>query len=243
MTFGTKLFEIRHRLGFKQDEMAAHLRTTQSTYSRWEREDTLPIMDIVIDIANRLQISLDELCDFKLIKRKGTDVDWAIDRLKQMQIVTNIDGDMATIEVSGVKYVVKTSDLPKLIEISDAHFEKMISSLRNSLYQSSLITAFGCGIVGFNQQYSNGIIDEILNDVVMWSDNNKEVRFTSDVLEDIAKDYLPGLPFSVINDVWDETVERLVISGWIDADEVTDENNLWKCPDFRKKRKSKKKKE
>ncbi len=27
------------------------------------------------------------------------------------------------------------------------------------------------------------------------------------------------------------------------ADEVTDENNLWKCPDFRKKRKNKKKKE
>ena len=195
-----------------------------------------------MDIANILQISLDELCDFKLIKRRGTDIDWAIDRLKQMQIVTDINGDMATIEVSGVKYIVKTTDLPKLIEISDAHFEKMINSLRNSLYQSSLITAFGSGIVGFNQQYGKGIVEEILTDVVMWSDSNKEGLFTPDVLEAIARDYLPGLPFAVINDVWDETIQELVNSGWIDADEVTEENTEWKCPDFRKKRKNKKKK-
>ena len=102
-----------------------------------------------------------------------------------------------------------------------------------------MISAFGSGVVDFSQEYSKGLADEILTEVDIWSKEHTEIDFTPQVLEDIARDYLLELPGRVRQDIWNEVVDELVVSEWID---IIDESE-WKCPSFKKKRKGRKKKD
>jgi cation transport ATPase len=80
----------------------------------------------------------------------------------KMKVEFEDEEKIITLNVSGVKYAVKASDLAKLIEMADVQLQKMMDSLKLSMYQSALISAFGSGVVDFSQEYSKGLADEIL---------------------------------------------------------------------------------
>ena len=238
LTFGTRLEELRNKRGISKSEMARRLYVNQPTYFHWENGDSIPHLEVIKTLASMFGTSLDYLCDFKPTLKPEDSYQQALFRLREMKVEFEDEEKIITLNVSGVKYAVKASDLAKLIEMADVQLQKMMDSLKLSMYQSALISAFGSGVVDFSQEYSKGLADEILTDVDIWSKEHTEIDFTPQVLEDIARDYLLDLPGRVRQDIWNEVVDELVVSEWIDIQEESE----WKCPSFKKKRKGRKKK-
>ena len=61
MTFGQKIRTRREELGYTQVELAERVHTTQPYISRLERGHFNPSMQMIINIANSLNISVDYL--------------------------------------------------------------------------------------------------------------------------------------------------------------------------------------
>ena len=61
MTFGQKIRNRREQLGYTQAELAERLKSTQPYISRLERENFNPSMQMIINIAITLNISIDYL--------------------------------------------------------------------------------------------------------------------------------------------------------------------------------------
>lgn len=58
-----KLKEIRKKLNMSQLELANKLNTSQNTISNYEAGNTQPSIEMLVSIANILNVSLDYLCD------------------------------------------------------------------------------------------------------------------------------------------------------------------------------------
>ncbi|MDE6538882.1 MAG: helix-turn-helix domain-containing protein [Ruminococcus sp.] len=61
MTFGQKIRNRREQLGYTQAELAERLKSTQPYISRLERGNFNPSMQMIINIAITLNISIDYL--------------------------------------------------------------------------------------------------------------------------------------------------------------------------------------
>ena len=61
MTFGQKIRNRREQLGYTQAELAERLKSTQPYISRLERGNFNPSMQMIINIATTLNISIDYL--------------------------------------------------------------------------------------------------------------------------------------------------------------------------------------
>ena len=61
MEFGNRLYELRKRQGFSQEELASHLNVTRQTVSKWEIGDSTPDMEKLTALSGLFGISLDEL--------------------------------------------------------------------------------------------------------------------------------------------------------------------------------------
>ena len=61
MTFGQKIRNRREELGYTQKELAERVHTTQPYVSRLERGHFNPSMQMIINIATSLNISVDYL--------------------------------------------------------------------------------------------------------------------------------------------------------------------------------------
>lgn len=61
MGFHNKLYELRKKSGFSQEELANRLNVSRQTVSKWEVGETTPELDKVIDIGNLFNVSMDEL--------------------------------------------------------------------------------------------------------------------------------------------------------------------------------------
>ena len=70
MNIGTQILKIRNEKGLTQEEFGKIFHVTRQTVSNWENEKSYPDLQILIDISNRFDISLDVLIkeDVKMVK-------------------------------------------------------------------------------------------------------------------------------------------------------------------------------
>ena len=59
MNIGTQILKIRKEKGLTQEEFGKIFHVTRQTVSNWENEKSYPDLQILIDISNRFDISLD----------------------------------------------------------------------------------------------------------------------------------------------------------------------------------------
>ena len=53
MSFGQRLQDLRQRAGMSQDALAERLEVSRQAVSRWERDETMPETEKVIDLAEK----------------------------------------------------------------------------------------------------------------------------------------------------------------------------------------------
>lgn len=63
MSFGKKLKEYRIYKNLSQEELANKLNTTKQVISRYEREERSPKLSVALDIANKLNLPVEQLID------------------------------------------------------------------------------------------------------------------------------------------------------------------------------------
>ena len=61
MEFNNKLYDLRKRRGFSQEELANRLNVSRQTISKWELGDSAPDMEKLVAISDLFEVSLDEL--------------------------------------------------------------------------------------------------------------------------------------------------------------------------------------
>ena len=61
MTFGEKLQKLRARAGMSQDALAERLGVSRQAVSRWERDETMPEVDKVVQLADLFGVTTDYL--------------------------------------------------------------------------------------------------------------------------------------------------------------------------------------
>lgn len=61
MEIGNKIYELRKKEGFSQEQLAEKLNVTRQTISKWELNETVPDIKQAKEISKIFKISLDEL--------------------------------------------------------------------------------------------------------------------------------------------------------------------------------------
>ncbi len=70
MEFNNKLYELRKKKGFSQEELANRLNVSRQTVSKWEVGESSPDMEKLVAISELFEISLDELVLNKTTQEK-----------------------------------------------------------------------------------------------------------------------------------------------------------------------------
>lgn len=68
--FNIKIKEARKKNGISQSELASKLDTDQRVISQYEVGEVTPSLDRLVELAQILDVSLDELVEFKKIQHK-----------------------------------------------------------------------------------------------------------------------------------------------------------------------------
>lgn len=63
MTIGEKIKELRREHGMTQDKLAAYLKISSQSISKWENNNAMPDISLVVPIANFFGVTIDELFD------------------------------------------------------------------------------------------------------------------------------------------------------------------------------------
>lgn len=63
MEIGNKIYELRKKEGFSQEQLAEKMDVTRQTISKWELNETTPDIKQAKEISKIFKISLDELTD------------------------------------------------------------------------------------------------------------------------------------------------------------------------------------
>ncbi len=65
LMLGTKLADLRKRYGFSQEALAEKMGVSRQAVSKWERGESTPDTDTLIELAKLYEVSLDELVGHK----------------------------------------------------------------------------------------------------------------------------------------------------------------------------------
>ncbi len=65
--FIVKIKEAREKQGIKQSELADKMKTSQQVISRYELGKTTPSLEKLVELAQILNVSLDELIEYKRV--------------------------------------------------------------------------------------------------------------------------------------------------------------------------------
>ena len=70
MELGSQIKKYRNKLSLSQDALAEKIYVSRQTISNWENEKSYPDLQMLIDISNQFEISLDTLIkeDSKMVK-------------------------------------------------------------------------------------------------------------------------------------------------------------------------------
>ena len=71
LLLGTKLADLRKRHGFSQEALAEKMGVSRQAISKWERGESSPDTDTLIELAKLYEVSLDELVGHKQIPSAG----------------------------------------------------------------------------------------------------------------------------------------------------------------------------
>ena len=63
MEIGNKIYELRKKYGFSQEQLAEKMNVTRQTISKWELNETTPDIKQGKELSKLFKISLDELTD------------------------------------------------------------------------------------------------------------------------------------------------------------------------------------
>lgn len=66
MEFNNKLYELRKKRGYSQEELANRLNVSRQTISKWEVGESAPDMEKLVAISDLFEVSLDELVKDKV---------------------------------------------------------------------------------------------------------------------------------------------------------------------------------
>ncbi len=79
-TTGSIIRELRKEKGISQEELAVHLGVTSQAVSKWENDNGLPDISLLVPIADYFDVSLDYL--FMRVNAKSEDVEIHLSRIK-----------------------------------------------------------------------------------------------------------------------------------------------------------------
>ena len=226
LRIGRNMKRLRVSRGWTQKEVAKMLKTEPSTYSRWEGDVITPNIIIIMDIARLYGVSLDELCSFKKESNveKPSDYEMAISRIKEMGIKFTEEADTLKFDVYGSKYEVNVSDLPNLIDKTDAQHDVMLIDANKSLYKAAMAVILNSGKYTFQLLLSD---DDISTRVYFWLKEHKE-KFTPYVVVDMFRHELIVLSSSERKIAWDYIIDVLTKWDVVDPDDV--DAGEWECP-------------
>lgn len=71
MTFGERLVELRKSRGQSQESLGDMIDVTRQTVSKWERGDSTPELEKLIELARVFDVSLDELAGLERKAAEG----------------------------------------------------------------------------------------------------------------------------------------------------------------------------
>jgi len=88
MEFHQKLYDLRKKSGYSQEELANKLHVSRQTVSKWELGESNPDMEKLVAISDLFEISLDELVlDKKLAE--GENANTAFSEFVQEKVLTD----------------------------------------------------------------------------------------------------------------------------------------------------------
>lgn len=88
MEFHQKLYDLRKKSGYSQEELANKLNVSRQTVSKWELGESNPDMEKLVAISDLFEISLDELVlDKKLAE--GENANTAFSEFVQEKVLTD----------------------------------------------------------------------------------------------------------------------------------------------------------
>ena len=226
MRIGRNMKRLRASRGWTQKEVAKMLKTEPSTYSRWEGDVIVPNIVIIMDIAKLYGISLDELCSFKKESNieKPNEYEMAISRIKEMGIKFTEEADTLLVDVYGNKYEINISDLPNLIDKTDAQHDIMLVDANKSLYKAAMAVILNSGRYTFRLLLNDNDISER---VYFWCEEHSE-RITPYVLVDMFRQELVVLSSLERKVAWDYIIDVLTKWDVVDPDDV--DAGKWNCP-------------
>lgn len=67
MTIAEKIIHLRINAGMSQDQLAKALSVSRQSVSKWEKGETLPALDKIVDICNLFRVSANDLLDEKVV--------------------------------------------------------------------------------------------------------------------------------------------------------------------------------
>ena len=225
MKIGKNMRRIRQKHGWTQKEVADRLNANPTTYCKWEKDTALPDMYMIMDIAKLFDVSLDELCSFtRPGEKEYNQHEKAMFRLKGMGIKFTEEADTLKIDMYGVKYNVNVSDLPMLIDKTDAQYDAMLTDANKSLFKAAMAVILNSGKFTFQLVLSD---DEISKRVYFWCEEHKE-PITLYVLIDIFREELLVLSSVERKKAWDYIVDVLLRWNIIEQEDV--DTGKWDCP-------------
>ncbi|GAA4277915.1 helix-turn-helix domain-containing protein [Aquimarina mytili] len=86
-TFGNRLKNIRTEKGIKREELASLIGTSSAIIGRYERNERTPSIDIAMNIAQALNVSLDFLAGDTSVLVKDKEV------LQRIEDISNLSDD------------------------------------------------------------------------------------------------------------------------------------------------------
>ena len=88
--FGENLKTLRKQKGFSQEELAARLHVVRQTISKWEKNLSVPDSDILIRMAEILEVSVSELLGAKIeSENSASDVAEQLSRINEQLAIKN----------------------------------------------------------------------------------------------------------------------------------------------------------
>ena len=142
INLGTKLKNLREEMGFTQEKLATILNISSQSISKWEKNESTPTVDTLVELSNIFNLSLDELLAGKTFKsrmyeanlrdiynhsKRGFSIDTEIERFSYLVIPKTESKDlywenMARNVFRGTLFAMLED---KKIELLDFNFETM----------------------------------------------------------------------------------------------------------------------
>ena len=159
MKFGDKLIALRKKAGLSQEDLAAKLKVSRQSVSKWESNNTYPETDKIVQICNIFDCSMDDL-----INENVTDLNH-MERKNKNSFSITIDSFLGFITKSidmfaSMKF---TSGLKCVIELAIVILILMISGM----VVVSILTTILMQLFSFVPQDIFNIIESVLNGLLL----------------------------------------------------------------------------